>query len=119
MNTVTENLLSKIEEYNPNADMEKIIKAYNFAESAHKGQFRNSGEEFFIHPYNAAIILAELNMDDTTIIAGLLHDVIEDTSITYEDIVEEFSEEVANLVEGVTKLKNLRYKTKRENQVEN
>lgn len=114
-----ENLLSKIEEYNPNADMEKIIKAYNFAESAHKGQFRNSGEEFFIHPYNAAIILAELNMDDTTIIAGLLHDVIEDTSITYEEIVEEFSEEVANLVEGVTKLKNLQYKTKQENQAEN
>lgn len=114
-----ENLLSKIEEYNPNADTEKIIEAYSFAESAHKGQLRNSGEDFFIHPYNAALILADLNMDDTTIIAGLLHDVIEDTSVTYEDIVEEFSEEVADLVEGVTKLKNLQYKTKQENQAEN
>lgn len=114
-----QNLLLKIEQYNPNADVKQIIKAYNFTESAHEGQFRNSGERYFVHPYNVAMILADLNMDATTIVAGLLHDVIEDTSITYEVIVSEFGEEVANLVEGVTKLKKLQYKTKQENQAEN
>ena len=114
-----ENLLLKIEQYNPNADMEEIIKAYHFSESAHEGQFRNSGEKYFIHPYNVAMILADLNMDEQTIIAGLLHDVIEDTDITYEEISVEFGEEVADLVDGVTKLKKLQYKTKQENQAEN
>ena len=114
-----ENLLLKIEQYNPNVDMEEIIKAYHFSESAHEGQFRNSGEKYFIHPYNVAMILADLNMDEQTIIAGLLHDVIEDTDITYEEISAEFGEEVADLVDGVTKLKKLQYKTKQENQAEN
>ena len=114
-----ENLLLKIEQYNPNANMEEIIKAYHFSESAHEGQFRNSGEKYFIHPYNVAMILAYLNMDEQTIIAGLLHDVIEDTDITYEEISAEFGEEVADLVDGVTKLKKLQYKTKQENQAEN
>jgi guanosine-3',5'-bis(diphosphate) 3'-pyrophosphohydrolase len=114
-----ENLLLRIEEYNPHSDMKQIIKAYNFAESAHEGQLRNSGERYFIHPFNVAMILAELNMDAATIIAGLLHDVLEDTDVTYETLSIEFSEEVANLVEGVTKLKKLQYKTKQENQAEN
>ncbi len=114
-----ENLLLKIEQYNPHADMKQIIKAYNFAESAHEGQLRNSGEKYFVHPFHVAMILAELNMDATTIIAGLLHDVLEDTSVTYDTLVIEFGEEVANLVEGVTKLKKLQYKTKQENQAEN
>ena len=114
-----ENLLLKIEQYNSQADLSLIVKAYNFAESAHEGQVRNSGEKFFIHPFNVAVILADLSMDTTTIIAGLLHDVIEDTDITYENIAEEFSIEIADLVEGVTKLKKLQYKTKQENQAEN
>ena len=114
-----ENLLLKIEQYNPNANMEEIIKAYHFSEFAHEGQFRNSGEKYFIHPYNVAMILADLNMDEQTIIAGLLHDVIEDTDITYEEISLEFGKEVADLVDGVTKLKKLQYKTKQENQAEN
>lgn len=114
-----ENLLLKIEQYNPHADMEQIIKAYHFAESAHEGQFRNSGEKYFVHPFNVAMILADLNMDGPTIIAGLLHDVLEDTDITYESLSLEFGEEVADLVEGVTKLKKLQYKTKQENQAEN
>ena len=114
-----ENLLLKIEQYNPNVNVEQIIKAYNFAESAHEGQFRNSGEKFFVHPYNVAMILTDLNMDATTIIAGLLHDVIEDTEVTYDTLVVEFGQEVADLVEGVTKLKKLQYKTKQENQAEN
>ncbi len=114
-----ENLILKIEQYNSHADMEQIIKAYNFAERAHENQYRNSGEKFFIHPYNVAMILADLNMDIQTIIAGLLHDVIEDTDVTYERVMEEFGKEVADLVEGVTKLKKLQYKTKQENQAEN
>lgn len=114
-----ENLLLRIEQYNPTAELGLVVKAYNFAKDAHEGQLRNSGEAFFIHPVNVAIILAELNMDTTTIIAGLLHDVIEDTDNSYEKIAEEFGEEIAALVDGVTKLKNLQYKTKQENQAEN
>ncbi|HSH35808.1 bifunctional (p)ppGpp synthetase/guanosine-3',5'-bis(diphosphate) 3'-pyrophosphohydrolase [Schnuerera sp.] len=114
-----ENLLSKIEEYNPHIDMEQIIKAYNFAEYSHQGQLRNSGEVYFVHPFNVAMLLADLSMDGTTIIAGLLHDVLEDTSVDYETLVKEFGEEVANLVDGVTKLKKLQYKTKQESQAEN
>jgi guanosine-3',5'-bis(diphosphate) 3'-pyrophosphohydrolase len=114
-----ENLLSRIEQYNPQADMQLIIKAYHFAESAHATQLRNSGEKYFVHPFQVAILLADLNMDTATIIAGLLHDVIEDTNISYETIKEEFGEEIADLVDGVTKLKKLQYKTKQENQAEN
>ncbi|MCB5559250.1 bifunctional (p)ppGpp synthetase/guanosine-3',5'-bis(diphosphate) 3'-pyrophosphohydrolase [Anaerosalibacter bizertensis] len=114
-----ENLILKIEQYNPQANTKQVIKAYSFAEAAHEGQYRNSGERFFVHPYNVAMILIELNMDTDTIVAGLLHDVLEDTDVVYEKLVEEFGEEVANLVEGVTKLKKLKYKTKQENQAEN
>lgn len=119
VNSMIENLLSKIEEYNPHMDMQKIIKAYNFAEYSHQGQLRNSGEIYFVHPFNVAMILADLNMDGTTIVAGLLHDVLEDTNVSYETLVREFGEEVANLVDGVTKLKKLKYKTKQESQAEN
>ncbi len=119
VNLMIENLLSKIEEYNPHIDMQKIIKAYNFAEYAHQGQLRNSGEVYLVHPFNVAMILADLNMDGTSIIAGLLHDVLEDTSVDYETLSKEFGEEVANLVDGVTKLKKLKYKTKQESQAEN
>lgn len=114
-----ENLLMRIEQYNPNADLKLVVKAFHFAESAHEGQLRNSGEKFFIHPYNVALILADLNMDTSTIIAGLLHDVIEDTDISYEEMGKEFGYEIADLVEGVTKLKKIEYKTKQENQAEN
>ena len=114
-----ENLIKKIIEYNPNADIELIKKAYDYGERKHNGQFRNSGEAFFIHPVNVAIILADMNMDTATIIAGLLHDVIEDTETSYEEVSIEFSEEIAALVDGVTKLKKLKYKTKQENQAEN
>lgn len=114
-----EKLLAKTEQYNPQAELSQIIKAYRFGESSHEGQLRNSGEKFFIHPVHVAMILTDLNMDTSTVIAGLLHDVIEDTKISYETIVEEFGEEVANIVDGVTKLKKLKYKTKQENQAEN
>lgn len=112
-------LIEKVLEYNPNADTEKIIKAYELAKSSHQGQLRNSGEEYIIHPFHVSMILAEMNMDTSTIIAGLLHDTIEDTEVSYEDVKKEFGEEIAELVDGVTKLKKLNYQTKQEKQAEN
>lgn len=114
-----ENLITKIEQYYPQGDLDVIIKAYNFAESAHQGQLRKSGERFFVHPFSVAMILADLHMDLDTIVAGLLHDVIEDTDVTFEKVVDEFSEEIAYLVNGVTKLKSIKYRTKQETQAEN
>ncbi|KNF08699.1 GTP pyrophosphokinase RelA [Gottschalkia purinilytica] len=114
-----EKLISKIKEYNPQGDIGQVIKAYKYAEKAHEGQLRRSGEEYFIHPFNVAMILADLHMDVATISAGLLHDVLEDTDVTFEVLADEFSEEIANLVDGVTKLKKLKFRTKEENQVEN
>lgn len=112
-------LIEKVESYNPNVDKELLTKAYNFGKKAHEGQYRNSGEEFFIHPYHVALILADLNMDTATIVAGLLHDVVEDTEYTREDIVDLFGEEIAHLVDGVTKLKKIKFRTKQESQAEN
>ena len=114
-----EQLIEKILSYNPDADVEKVREAYDYAEAHHEGQKRNSGEDYIVHPFNVALILAEMNMDVSTIIAGLLHDTIEDTDVTYDDVKERFGEEVAILVEGVTKLKMLTYQTKQEKQAEN
>ena len=100
-------LIKKIKEYHPSDDFSLIEKAYHMADDAHKDQKRKSGEPYIIHPLCVAIILAELEMDKETIIAGLLHDVIEDTEYSKEVIANEFSEEVAALVDGVTKLTQL------------
>lgn len=112
-------LIDKVLSYNPEADTDIIREAYYFAKEHHEGQKRNSGEDYIVHPFNVAYILAEMNMDVPTIIAGLLHDTIEDTSVTYDDVKEKFGEEVADLVDGVTKLKMLSYQTKQEKQAEN
>ena len=115
-------LLEKIQKNCHNVDIEMVKKAYYFAENAHKEQKRESGEPYIIHPLAVAEILADMGMDTNTIVAGLLHDVIEDTECSYEDTVKLFNEEIANLVEGVTKLTKLgemEYKTKEEQQADN
>lgn len=114
-----ENLIAMIEEYNPQCDVELIIRAYNFSENAHQGQYRRSGEKYFVHPVEVAKILIELKLDSSTIAAALLHDVIEDTDYTFKDIEREFDDEIAQLVEGVTKLTRLSFETKEERQAEN
>ena len=100
-------LVERIKKYHPSDDFSMIEKAYHIADDAHQGQKRKSGEPYIIHPLCVAIILAELEMDKETIIAGLLHDVIEDTEYTKEDLAREFSPEIALLVDGVTKLTQL------------
>ena len=111
--------LSTIEQYNPNYDMDIISRAYDVAEEMHRNQLRKSGEEYLIHPLAVAEILAELGMDSETIAAGLLHDVIEDTSYTVEDMMRDFGAEVTELVDGVTKLSALKFESKEERQAEN
>ncbi|MDK2835586.1 MAG: diphosphokinase / guanosine-3,5-bis(diphosphate) 3-diphosphatase [Thermosediminibacterales bacterium] len=113
------NLAKQILKYNPEGDLTLIEKAYEFAKNAHKGQHRMSGELFIFHPLEVAMILADLELDTTTIIAGLLHDVVEDTDITIDDIEANFGHEVALLVDGVTKLGRLEYHSKEEQQAEN
>lgn len=114
-----ETYILKIEQYNPYLNLDRIIKAYQFGESAHSGQFRKSGETYFIHPIHVSLILAELELDEDTIVAGLLHDVVEDTKYTLEDVSKEFGQQVSLLVDGVTKLGQIHYDTKEERQAEN
>ncbi|HIX67281.1 MAG TPA: bifunctional (p)ppGpp synthetase/guanosine-3',5'-bis(diphosphate) 3'-pyrophosphohydrolase [Candidatus Anaerostipes excrementavium] len=115
-----EQLLNTMKEIYGEEDIAAVKKAYNLAYKAHDGQKRKSGEPYIIHPICVAIILAELELDKETIMAGLLHDVVEDTEVTYEDVVNQFGEEVAALVDGVTKLGQLSYsKDKIEVQAEN
>lgn len=92
-------IIEKMIEHNPKCNVEIINKAYNYAKDKHKDQERVSGEKYIIHPMNVAYILAELELDDSTIAAALLHDVVEDTEITHEDIVNEFGEEIAEMVD--------------------
>ncbi|MDN6292633.1 MAG: RelA/SpoT family protein, partial [Tetragenococcus halophilus] len=96
-----------------------VNKAYKYAEEAHRGQMRKSGEAFIIHPVQVAGILTELKMDPVTVATGFLHDVVEDTARSYDDIVNDFSKEVADLVEGVTKLGKFEYRSQKEHQAEN
>lgn len=104
-----EELIACVRKYHPSADISMIEKAYQTAREAHEGQVRKSGEPYIIHPLCVGIILAELELDKETIVAGLLHDVVEDTVMTDEEIAQEFGGEVALLVDGVTKLEQLSY----------
>ena len=116
---MVEVLIQKIKENCTNVDLNVVNKAFNLAFEAHKEQKRESGEPYIIHPIDVSTILAELGMDTSTIVAGLLHDVIEDTDYTYDDIKNIFNEEIANLVSGVTKITKMEYKSKEEQQADN
>jgi guanosine-3',5'-bis(diphosphate) 3'-pyrophosphohydrolase len=114
-----EKFLDDLLNINPNIDIQLIEKAYKKAEEFHKGQLRKSGEPYLVHPIEVAKILADLGMDENTIVAGLLHDTVEDTSYSQEDLKADFGEEVALLVDGVTKLGSLVFESKEERQAEN
>ncbi|MBE5883721.1 MAG: bifunctional (p)ppGpp synthetase/guanosine-3',5'-bis(diphosphate) 3'-pyrophosphohydrolase [Lachnospiraceae bacterium] len=100
-------LVRRVQKYHPSDDISMIAKAYQIAGEAHKNQFRKSGEPYIVHPLNVAIILADLELDKETIVAGILHDVVEDTIMTDEDLKREFGDDVALLVDGVTKLEKI------------
>ena len=116
--TIEDIIEKQIENY-PNADINLIRRAYEYAKLNHGEQCRKSGEPYMVHPINVAYILAELGLDDETLCAALLHDVVEDTPVTHENIVNDFGEAIAEMVAGVTKLGTLRYTTLEEQQVEN
>lgn len=112
MNNITlQDLLDKLEEYNPE-EVEIVKRAYEYADTLHQGQMRQSGEPYISHPLNVAYILADMHADKDTICAGLLHDTLEDTNITKEDISHDFNQNVANLVDGVTKLAKMNFSSK-------
>ena len=114
-----EDFLKELLEYNPSYNTELIGKAFDKGMELHDGQLRKSGEPYFIHPIAVAIILAQLGMDDETIVGGLLHDLVEDTQYTREMLSEDFGTEVALLVDGVTKLGSIKFDTQEEAQAEN
>ena len=113
-------LIASVKKYHPSTDISMIEIAYKIASKAHEGQKRKSGEPYIIHPLCVAIILADLELDKETIVAGILHDAVEDTIMTTDEIRQEFGDEVALLVDGVTKLGQLSYSAdKIEEQAEN
>src|ERR1700712_4931119 len=112
-------LVERVQAYDPAADEGLLNKAYVYAMTAHGKQFRASGDAYVAHPLEVAAILTDLKLDVPTIVTALLHDTIEDTLVTYEDIKEKFGEEIANLVDGVTKLSQLEVFSERTKQAEN
>lgn len=114
-----DDILDKVREYNPKADLELINRAYVYSAKAHAGYVRQSGEPYLIHPLQVAGILSDMKMDVTTIAVGLLHDTIEDTDVTREDLLKVFGDEVTFLVEGLTKISRLNFETKVHQQAEN
>src|SRR6188472_1526831 len=114
-----EELLSEVEAYNPDVDRDLMERAYRFACEAHEGQQRRSGEDFVLHPIGVAKILAELGSDEATIAAGLAHDVVEDTGADLEEVRSEFGPDIAQLVEGVTKLTRITFQSREQAEAEN
>jgi len=112
-------LIAEVGEYNPDLDRDLIARAFRYAAAAHEGQLRRSGEDFIHHPYAVARICAELQLDDETVAAALLHDVVEDTEVTLDAVRAEFGDEIAKLVDGVTKLTRVHFQSREQAQAEN
>jgi len=112
-------VIKKIKRYNPKFNDELVKEAFQFAKLHHSEQVRASGEAFIEHPVNVALILVELEMDEATIVAALLHDILEDTDVTREQLEDVFGQEIAELIEGVTKLSQIQFKSRRDHQAEN
>src|SRR6201997_2341765 len=119
--TVTKfrDLMKRMQANRPNDDLELVKKAYDYSMKNHAGQSRASGEPYLVHPLEVALVLTEMKMDSVAVAAGLLHDSVEDTSVTVTDIRQEFGEQVAHIVEGVTKISKIDFVTKEEQQAEN
>jgi len=116
---LVDELIAEVAAYNPAVDRDLLARAFRFAAKAHVGQQRRSGQDFVLHPLGAARICAELHLDEQTIAAALLHDVVEDTESTIDDIRAEFGEDIARLVEGVTKLTRIQFQTREQAEAEN
>src|SRR5512132_3987864 len=112
-------LIADVSAYNPDVDRDLIGRAFHFAADAHEGQQRRSGEDFVLHPWGVAKICAQLRLDDETISAALLHDVVEDTDVDLEEVRSEFGDEIAKLVEGVTKLTRVQFQSREQAEAEN
>src|SRR6202451_2403348 len=112
-------LMKRIQENRPHDDLTIVKKAYDYSLKNHEGQTRASGEPYLVHPLEVALVLAEMKMDPVAIAAGLLHDSVEDTSVTVVDIRKEFGEQVAHIVEGVTKISQIDFASREEQQAEN
>ena len=114
-----EPLLRVVKSYNPKADLSEIQDAYRLAEASHSGQKRASGEDFIEHPLSVAQILADLHLDTTTIVAALLHDTVEDTDVSLEQLERQFGPEVTRIVDGLTKLDAIEFRSREQEQAEN
>src|SRR6185295_2620408 len=114
-----DDVLHKVEHYHPAADLDLIKRTYAFAKKAHDGQLRRSGDPYVVHPLGVASTIADLKLDVPSICAGLLHDCVEDTSATTDDISQQFGGEIAFLVDGVTKIGKIAWNTREERQAEN
>ena len=116
---LVDELVADVEAYKPDVDRELLLRAFTFAERAHDGQQRRSGDDFIYHPWGAAKILATLHLDEQTLAAALLHDVVEDTGTPLTEVKSEFGDEIARLVEGVTKLTRIQFASREHAEVEN
>ncbi len=119
LDELLERLLVKIDKYNPAYDRELVVSAFRVAASQHQGQMRASGEPYIMHPVGTAEICAELKLDSSTLAAALLHDVVEDTEVSIEEVRDQFGDDVALLVDGVTKLSQIQFRSVEEEQAEN
>src|SRR5437763_16586863 len=116
---LVDELIAEVEAYKPDVDRDLLERAFDFAARAHEGQARASGQEFIYHPWGAAKILAGLQLDEPTLAAALLHDVVEDTDTDIEEVQAEFGDEIAKLVEGVTKLTRIHFQSREHAEAEN